>query len=263
MTSRQIRRAEKRRTRKLARKGINGASIPQGIKPVEAAATPTVPPPEPPSANPRTRAEINRENATHSSGPRTEAGKAKSSMNPLKHGFCAAFSILPSESKQDFDDLLAALQQDHQPANTTEQILVERMAQHHWLGQRAIRLQTELLAGDNGLSEPNEKTFSLYLRYQTANERAFSKCLQDLLKLRNDQRKAQSEISKHEHKEAEEKRKQKSAEFKQFIAGLEAEDRSDRAFIERIRQEPLSVAPFRDPLENDLPFPDDRDDKAA
>ena len=260
MTSRQIRRAEERRTRKLARQERTGASIPQENKPVEAAQT--APQSKSTLESPRTRAEINRENASHSTGARTAEGRAKSSMNSLKHGLCGTFSILPSESEQDFDNLLAALQKDHQPANTTEQILVERMAQHHWLSRRAIHLQTTLLVNEGSI-EGNEKSFALYLRYQTTNERAFSKCLQDLLKLRADQRKAQSEIDKQAQKEADEKRKQKSAEFKQFIAGLEAEDRSDHAFIERIRKEPLPMGPFRNPLNTGQPGTNRRDEEAA
>ncbi len=262
MTSRQIRRAEERRTRKLARQGAIAPTTQPEIKPVEAAPTETGPQSKSTLESPRTRAEINRANSQYSTGARTEEGKAKSSMNSLKHGLCGVFSILPSESKQDFDNLLAALQQDHQPANKTEQILVERMAQHHWLSQRAIRLQTELLLNEESI-EGDEKTFSLYLRYQTTNERAFSKCLHDLLKLRTEQRKAQSETRKQEQKEADEKRQQKASEFKQFVAGLEAEHRSDLAFIERVRKEPLPVGPFRNPLNTSLPGTNHRDEEAA
>ena len=249
MTSRQIRRAQERRTRKLAKKSERLAAEATPQHPFAPAEAPAIdirlPEPTESIPTPRTRAEINRRNSQFSTGPRSQQGKAKSSMNPLKHGFCGVFSILPSESEQDFDNLLAALRQDHQPANTTEDILVARMAQHHWLGQRAIRLQTELLSND-GLVQQHDKTFSLYLRYQTANERAFSKCLQDLLKLRaaqrqaeNDARKAHTEILKQEQREADEKRKQKAADHRKFVAGLEAEQQSDLAFVERMRNMPL------------------------
>ena len=242
MTSRQIRRAEERRARKLARKGVAEVIVSRETEPVEARpAAPTTP-----AGLPRTRADINRENSRYSTGPLTKEGKARSSLNHFKHGFCGVFSLLPSESTQDFDDLLAALRQDHQPANATEDILVERMAQHHWLSQRALHLQTTLLSGD-GLIQPNEKNFALYLRYQTANDRAFSKCLHDLLKLRsaqrqaeNDARKAETERHKQEQREAEHKRKQKAAEVDEFVAGLEAERLRDMAIVERMLNEPIS-----------------------
>ena len=141
---------------------------------------------------------------------------------------------------------LAALRQDHQPANSTEDILVECMAQHHWLSQRAIHLLTALLS-DDGLIQQNEKSFSLYLRYRIANERAFSKCLHDLLKLRsarrladNDARKAETERRKQEQREGEDKRKQKAAKFDEFVAGLEAERLRDMAIVKRMRNQPLT-----------------------
>ncbi len=250
MTSRQTRRAEERRTRKLARKGVAAGNISREIPPVEAASAQLTPESEPQTDSPRTRAEINRENARHSTGPRTREGRATSSMNHFKHGFRGHFSILPSEPKEDFDRLLANLRQDHQPANTTEDILVQRMAQHHWLGQRAIHFQTELFSNEQSI-EGNEKTFSLYLRYQTANERAFSKCLHDLLKLRaeerkaekearkteNDLRKMQIENQKQEQKRAEEERKQNPTKFDQLCDDLEEDHLRDLALIERICQE--------------------------
>ncbi len=249
MTSRQIRRAQERRTRKLAKKSdrLAAEATPEpSFAPAEAASIDSLTP-DPAESNPtpRTRAEINRENSQYSTGPRTQEGRAKSSMNHFKHGFCSVFSLLPSESRQDFDNLLVALRQDHRPANTTEDILVERMAQHHWLSQRAIHLQTMLLS-DDGLIEQHEKTFSLYLRYQTTNERAFSKCLHDLLKLRaaqrqaeNDARKAHAETRKQEQRQTDEKRKQKAADYKRDIAALEAEHQSDLAFAEQMRNMPL------------------------
>jgi hypothetical protein len=79
----------------------------------------------------------NQENATHSTGPITEEGKAASSQNHFKHGFCAHFRVLEYESTEAYSDLITALQGEHQPATPTENILVDRMAQHHWLSQRA------------------------------------------------------------------------------------------------------------------------------
>ncbi len=43
------------------------------------------------------RATINRQNAQHSTGPRTEAGKRRSSLNALQHGLTATSAVLPSE----------------------------------------------------------------------------------------------------------------------------------------------------------------------
>ena len=52
-----------------------------------------------------TKAQIkaNRENAKKSTGPRTEEGKARVSLNALKHGLLARDAVLPSEDPAEFD----------------------------------------------------------------------------------------------------------------------------------------------------------------
>jgi hypothetical protein len=91
--------------------------------------------------------------------------------------------ILPDESRKDFDEFCQSLRAEHQPETTTEIILVESMAQHYWLNQRALRLQSGCFGGD-------EKALGLYLRYQATHERAFYKALNTLVRLRSEKRKA-------------------------------------------------------------------------
>jgi hypothetical protein len=43
------------------------------------------------------RAAINRANSQQSTGPRTESGKQRSSLNALRHGLTAQSAVLPSE----------------------------------------------------------------------------------------------------------------------------------------------------------------------
>ncbi len=88
----------------------------------------------------KTRAEINRENAQKSTGPKTEEGKAKSSQNRFKHGVYSKQVVAPGEDPAELDELRAKLRDEHQPANTTEEILVDELAQHYWR-MRRIRCQ--------------------------------------------------------------------------------------------------------------------------
>ena len=127
----------------------------------------------------------NEANAQYSTGPRTPEGQAISSRNNLRHGLAAGtFHVLPSEDAAAFELLLNGLRDEHNPQSTTEDILVEGLAQHHWLAQRALRLQNELFA-TRDLSDPViQKQLALYIRYQITNERAFHRSLADLLKLR-------------------------------------------------------------------------------
>ncbi len=134
------------------------------------------------------RAETNRRNATHSTGPRTTAGKLASSRNSLKHGLASGETIIPGEDRAAFEALLHDLLEEHQPAGASEELLVKEMAQSYWLTQRAIRLQNECFT-ENAV---DEKRLSLFLRYQTTHERAFHKALNTLLRLKQSRARQQA-----------------------------------------------------------------------
>jgi hypothetical protein len=95
------------------------------------------------------------------------------------------------------------------------------MAQHHWLAQRAQFLQSELFS-ENHPNRDDQKLFALYFRYQTSNDRAFSKCLNDLLKLRAEKRKAAIGFEREKQKTAEETRKQEAHEARTRLATARA-----------------------------------------
>ncbi|MBV8552045.1 MAG: hypothetical protein JOY54_12155 [Acidobacteriaceae bacterium] len=140
----------------------------------------------------------NRANAQLSTGPKTEAGKEAATLNNFRHGLAGAFHILPWEDEEEFATLRLGLRAEYKPHTVTEQILVDRMAQHEWLRQRALHLQNLCFNANGMLDEPGQ--FALYLRYQTTHERAFHKCLNDLLKLRAERRKEQIGFESQEQK---------------------------------------------------------------
>jgi len=148
--------------------------------------------------------EANRANAQHSTGPKSEEGKAVSSRNRYRYGFTGQFDLLEWEDEAAFDLQYLLLFEEYRPTTATEKLLIQKMAQHQWLSQRAIRLQTANI--------DNAKQFALFLRYQTTNDRAFSKCLNDLLKLRAEKRKAEigfeSQKAREAAREGAEERKQ-------------------------------------------------------
>ena len=196
MTSRELRtrrRAEERKARKLAKKQL-AVVQPNEIQP-KAPALPAPPLPEmaelaeigfvPQNASaPSRRAETNRRNAQHSTGPRTVDGKLASSRNSTKHGLTGGKIIIAGEDPAAFDALLAAFFAEHQPATLTEELLVQEMAQSHWLGQRAIRLQNDCFSAEG----VDTKRLALFLRYQTTHQRAFHKALAVLLALKKARR---------------------------------------------------------------------------
>jgi len=150
----------------------------------------------------------NRANAELSTGPKTEEGKAASSRNHLSHGLSYSngiFFILAGESVEAYSILLANLHHEHRPDTETERILVDRMAQHHWLRCRAENLESGCFREDGAI---DEKGLALYLRYRTSHERAFHKCLNELLKRRAEKRKAEIGFESQKHAKEEHTRKQ-------------------------------------------------------
>ena len=164
------------------------ASMKQSLAPKQSSARPDpgfVSQQAPAAAECPNRAQINRANAQHSTGPRTDTGKLASSRNSLKHGLASGTLIIPGEDQAQFEALLNDLLAEHQPANTTEQMLIHEMAQSFWLAQRALRFQNECFT-EAGL---DEKRLALFLRYQTTHQRAFHKALNTLMRLQKDRRK--------------------------------------------------------------------------
>ena len=142
----------------------------------------------------------NQANAQKSSGPKTEEGKAASSQNNLRFGLAGSFRLLAGESPEEYKALTAALCFEHQPQTPFELVLIEKMSQHFWVAQRAMRLQ------DQHIEDP--KQLALFLRYQTTHDRAFHKGAAELRTLRNDKLKQQIGFESHERKQAVEKRRQ-------------------------------------------------------
>ena len=155
----------------------------------------------------------NRANAELSTGPKTKEGIAASSRNHTSHGLSYAngiFFILACESVEAYSILLADLRHEHRPDTETERILVDRMAQHHWLRCRAEGLESGCFREDGTV---NEKGLALYIRYRTSHERAFHKCLNELLKLRAEKREVEIGFESQKRVKEEHTRKQEKHEM--------------------------------------------------
>jgi len=125
--------------------------------------------------------DANQANSQKSTGPNTEEGKAKSSLNRLSHGFASSTRFVKGEDPAVFNLLLDDLISEHQPATPTEQILVEQMAHHHWISLRATRLQDREIEFHLQI-RMTPVNLGLFIRYQTSAERSFHKSHTELLK---------------------------------------------------------------------------------
>ncbi|MCB1882874.1 MAG: hypothetical protein KDG89_02585 [Geminicoccaceae bacterium] len=86
------------------------------------------PPPTAARNDPKPRSlaqiEASRKNGAKSLGPRTEAGKAKSAANALKHGLATAPALLAEEDEDAFAQHCLDLEAEYTPSGPTERALV-------------------------------------------------------------------------------------------------------------------------------------------
>ena len=76
-----------------------------------------------------------------STGPKTDAGKLRSSRNAEKHGVFSQQALLPGESMEQFEALHDTYKNDHQPRTSTEESLVHRLAMITWKLRRLDNLE--------------------------------------------------------------------------------------------------------------------------
>ena len=104
----------------------------------------------------RPRALVARENATKSTGPRTLAGKTRSSRNATRHGLTARAVVLPSvESADDWAAHRDAIMASLSPMGALEAELAERVAVLTWRLRRATFAETAAIAGQLADAEPD------------------------------------------------------------------------------------------------------------
>ena len=166
----------------------------------------------------------NQANAAKSTGPRTDEGKAASSQNARKHGFCSAkFSVVRMEELDALQNLRVDAIRAYRPVNSQELFAVERIAlaqltllrcaeleaglftaalndtlrpdglPAHLLndttgfGVRVEQEQNRALCIAEGFRRQTKKSdaFKLYLRYQAQTERMYRRAVEEFERLKS------------------------------------------------------------------------------
>ena len=86
----------------------------------------------------------NQANALHSTGPKTQEGKAAVRFNPLRHGLLARDVVLPEEDADAFEDLWNQVRAALLPVGPIEEFLVDRVVNAMWRLRRLGRAETAL-----------------------------------------------------------------------------------------------------------------------
>src|SRR3954451_8726915 len=88
-----------------------------------------------------------RANGARSRGPLTDAGKARSRSNALKHGLRSAeFGLLPEEDADAWEAHLAGVRATYLPQDPVEVHLVEGIAVAQWRELRADRVEADVMS---------------------------------------------------------------------------------------------------------------------
>jgi hypothetical protein len=92
-----------------------------------------------------TRTEINQANSQLSTGPKTEAGKKRSSLNALRHGLTSQIVVMPTEDLQAYQRHIKSFTDEYHPKGATEAHLVQALADTSWRQNRVVALEANLL----------------------------------------------------------------------------------------------------------------------
>jgi hypothetical protein len=92
------------------------------------------------------RAAVNKANAQHSTGPRTEAGKQRSKLNALRHGLTGQTVVLPTEDHSAYQRHSQSFLDEYRPQGATETQLVQSLIDSAWQLNRASAVETNLFS---------------------------------------------------------------------------------------------------------------------
>jgi hypothetical protein len=202
------------------------------------------------------RLAANRANAQLSTGPRTKAGKAVSSLNAVKTGLCGRAVLLAGEEEaQAYREHVARFYAYWEPANIEEHALVQTLADMQWRLESIPGLESALYAGARlkgtpVLQHPDPTIQRLLLDGQA--EVAEAKAIRNLRlherRLRNQMEKDKAELNqlrrerfRREEREQEEKAEREREEAEQQRRREQAQRRQDRREARQQAEAPDAV----------------------
>jgi hypothetical protein len=121
--------------------------------------------------------------ANHS-GPTSEAGKAASSRNALKHGLTSLHPVVTDADRPEYEALRRHLFDSLQPTGYLQDLKFERIVTAAWNMQRCLKLETLVMSTTGGadpLGNPDaQKQAALFQRYYLRFEGSYRANLREL-----------------------------------------------------------------------------------
>ncbi|MBV9033566.1 MAG: hypothetical protein JO182_03645 [Acidobacteriaceae bacterium] len=191
------------------------------------------------------RLAANRANAQLSTGPRTEQGKAISSLNAVKTGLCGHAVLLADEEQaRAYREHVERVFTWWEPDNVEEHALVQALADTQWRLESIPGLESALYAqarlrGEPLLQHPDPVAQRLLLQAQA--EVAEAKALKNLRlherRLRRQYEKDKAELNEMVHKRWEREKCEEQAEAQRQEEEAAQQRRQERARQRRERQQ--------------------------
>jgi len=155
------------------------------------------------------RREINRANSQHSTGPRTTAGKQRSSQNARTHGLTAQSVAVPSDDEAAYQQLCQKFFEEYKPATATEATMVQLLADTSWRLNRIPQLEDAVLADTAQTPQAAIDQIAKLGLYSSRLSRQFQNTVKQLREIQGDRkqqerhqlRKAAELLVQHEHQE--------------------------------------------------------------
>ncbi len=112
------------------------------------------------------RAAVNKANAQKSTGPRTEAGKQRSSLNALRHGLTGHTIVLPTEDQSAYQRHSQSFFDECRPKGAIETQLVQSLLDTSWQLNRASAVESNLFS--LGITEMEDRVRANHPEAETA-----------------------------------------------------------------------------------------------
>ena len=112
--------------------------------------------------SPMTEAQLtaNRENAQHSTGPRTAEGRKRSSLNAFRHGLTGQIVVHTPEDQEAFKKHCDGIREALAPVGALEIDLAQTIAEDRWRLNRARALENTILALGQSEHLPPDGSYS-------------------------------------------------------------------------------------------------------
>jgi len=131
------------------------------------------------------KVEANRKNAQHSTGPRTDEGKARSSQNSIKHGIFLTklLTSAPPEAIAEIQELAVGLWEYYKPDGILEEILVQKIVAETARYGRILALE-QLEQPESGYNLVRVvHCLDRTSRYSTSTSRSLYRAIEELERL--------------------------------------------------------------------------------